>query len=882
MAGSRYKAAMTTPLTAGDPLIPQDRKKLPALSPEKPGPEKHGPEKRGPGKRGDKKRRTRTGAFAVRMLGRMTGIVLGLVMLAIVAGAAVGYTAYRQFSANLPTVDGLRNYQPPVMSRVYAGDSRLIGEYATERRIYVPGSAIPDLVKNAFIAAEDQNFYHHAGVDPGAILRAGVEDFLRMGTGRRPIGASTITQQVARDMLLGSDALTLSRKVREALLAIRIEQTLSKDRILELYLNEIYFGMGSYGVAAAAQSYFNTSLDQLTLPQIAFLAALPKAPNNYNPTKYPDAATARRNWVIDRMRDDGFITAAQADAAKAQPVTMVPYKRPEVAPGADWFAEEVRRVLVEHFGPDRVNTDGLTVRTSLNPTLQAYADDALRRGLETYDRAHGGWRGPVVRLGGETAVRQRWTTDLPQVARPAGMPQDWTLAEVIDTTPGEAHLGVIGPDGRPSILPMLLSDSTWARPLANGLMGPTPRRMADIMQPGDVVMTLLAPAGAPGNVTDGKTPARLSDRLLLRQIPAVSGALVSMDPSTGRVLAMSGGWSFQISQFNRATQAQRQPGSSFKPFVYLTALQHNISPSQRFLDGPFVLNMGAEGEWRPGNYEGTFSGPVALAVALEKSLNLVTIRVADRVGMDAVAHNAISFHMVDKMPLVLPAALGAVDTTVLREAGAYSSLDEEGKEVIPTLVDTVQDRDGHVIWRAPGLACEGCDNQDTLPQIDDQRQQIADPQSTFQLLTMMRQVVLHGTGYKAGIGLDRDIAGKTGTTQDFHDAWFAGFTPQLVTVVWMGFDNPQSLGDNETGGDLAAPIWHDYMAKALDGLPKLHFPMPDGVTMATWDSGSGSMTTAFKTGQTPGASSATVDSSEAAAAGGGGAPGVDTNLGGLY
>jgi len=479
-------------------------------------------------------------------------------------------------------------------------------------------------------------------------------------------------------------------------------------------------------------------------------------------------------------------------------------------------------------------------------------------------------------------VRQRWATDLSQVARVPGMLAKWTLAEVIDTNDQEAHLGYFIRTGNqpfasamPQTATMLLSDSLWARPpLPAGKVGPAPRKMSDLLHPGDVVMAELVPA----TPAAGKLAAK-PERLMLRQIPRVQGALVSLDPQTGRVLALTGGWSFESSQFNRATQAERQPGSSFKPMVYLTALEQGVSPSQRFLDGPFVLNT-PSGVWRPGNYEGDFNGPTPLRIALEKSLNLVTIRVADHVGMDAVAQTAIAFHVVDKMPRVLPAALGAVETTVLRQAGAYASLATEGREVLPTLVDSVQDRDGHVLWRSPAKECGNCADPSKPPSVRDARQQIADPQSVFQLITMMQGVVTRGTGVKAGAGLNRAIAGKTGTSQDFNDAWFVGFTPDLVTAVWVGYDTPQSLGENETGGEIAAPIWHDYMQFALKDHPNLTFLKPDGVTMAKWDSGFGSVTDAFKDGQTPGDSSNY--GGDQTAAGAAGAPGVDTGMGGLY
>jgi penicillin-binding protein 1A len=832
-------------------------------------------------------KRGKTGWFA-RIVGGIAALMT-LVMFVVAIGA---YGAYRHFSAALPDVDGLRHYQPRQMSRVYASDSRLLAELATERRIFVPYSAIPDLVKRAFVSAEDQNFFTHRGVDPLAIMRAGVTDLMQYGQGRRPVGASTITQQVAKNMLLGNE-MSMSRKVKEALLAIRIETTLSKERILELYLNEIYLGLSAYGVAAAAQTYFNKSLDDLTIPEAAFLAALPKAPNNFNPFRYYDAAKARRDYVLDRMADDHVITAEQLAQAKATPIVAAQFRRVDTLAGADYFSEEVRRRLIERFGADQTTQGGLVVRTSLDPALQSFADKTLRDALMKYDMKRG-YRGIVSHLDA-TVVRNGGAAALLGVNRPPGMLPEWRLAVVTEETDREARLGFLdrtaGGVTQQRIAPMQLSDIAWARPVHDDKTGPTPRRMSDVVQVGDVVMAELVEQTAPG-VRSAAAPRgapapalqQLGEHLLLRQIPLVQGALVTVEPGTGRVLALSGGWSFEQSQFNRATQAQRQPGSSFKPMVYLTAMEQGLSPSQRFLDAPFVLDMGAAGKWRPSNYELDFNGPTPLRIALEKSLNLVTVRVADHIGMEQVAQTAIAFHVVDNMPRVLPAALGAVDTTVLRQAGAYAALDAGGKEVVPTLIDSVQDRDGHILWRAPGLAC-ACSDPSHPPVITDQRKEIADPQSVFQVVTMMQGVVQRGTGYEAGKGLNRAIAGKTGTTQDFNDAWFVGFTPDLVTAVWIGFDNPSSLGKDETGGAIAAPVWHDFMAFALRNRPNLKFVPPPGITMASWDSGFGTVTDAFKADQQPGASESIGggDSADAGAAGTGGtAAGVDTGLGGLY
>jgi penicillin-binding protein 1A len=817
-------------------------------------------------------------------------LVTVIVMLGAGIGAIVGLSVYQNYAADLPSLDGLRTYQPPVMSRIFAGDDRLVAELATERRIFVPFAAIPEVVKKAFIAAEDKSFYQHKGVDPLAILRAALTDVQRIGDRRRPVGASTITQQVARNMLLGSNDVSFRRKVKEALLALRIERTLSKERILELYLNAIYLGQGNYGVAAASQAYFNKPLDQLDVAQAAMLAALPKSPTNYNPFRDPDAALGRRNWVIDRMVETGAISAADGKQAQAEALGPDAYRRPATVPGSGWFASEVHRQLIERFGQDQTAEGGLIVHTSLDPNLQREADDALRRGLMAYDHAHGGWRGPVRHLSSGLGPHMDWAARLAELPKPPGMLPAWRLAAVLETTPAQASIGWL--DDRvaangslaPKIGALRLGDLGWARQArADGELGAAPRRMQDVVTQGDVVMIEVLPG-------EGKSPG---DRLVLRQIPKVEGALVSLDPRTGRVVAMSGGWSDAASQFNRATQALRQPGSSFKPFVYLTAMEKGISPSARFLDEPFVL-----GDWRPNNYEMTFGGPTPLHVALEQSLNLVTVRVAQNIGMDAVANTAIAYHLVDSMPRVLPAALGAVETTVLREAAAYGSLAEGGRVVLPSLIDSVQDRDGQVIWRPPGLAVAASDPS-APPALSDPREQVASDDDTFQVLKMMEGVVLHGTGVPVVQGLDRPIAGKTGTSQDYNDAWFAGFTPDLVTVVWVGFDQPQTLGDKQDGAHVAGPIWHDYMKAALADTPAHDFRVPPGVTVASWPCGPHMCEDAFKPDQVPGAGgldamagdNGTVRSVDAVA----GVPattstdqphgsgtGVDSGVGGLY
>jgi penicillin-binding protein 1A len=798
---------------------------------------------------------------------------MGLILAAGVAGAAGGWMIYQHFAEGLPDVDGLRGYQPPVMSRVFANDGKLLADLATERRIFVPINAIPDIVKQAFVSAEDRNFYTHKGVDPLAILRAAATDLMQRDRGKRPIGASTITQQVAKNMLLNNQ-VTFARKAKEAILAFRIEKTLSKNQILELYLNEIYLGQGAYGVASAAETYFNKPLDQLTIGETAFLAALPKAPNNYNPFRYPEAARAQRGRVLDRMTEDRVLTQEQAAAARQEPIVPTAFKRQQVVSDADWFAEDVRRQLIAQFGPDTTTEGGLSVRTSMDPFLQAAADKALRAGLMLYDRRMGGWRGPVTHIDA-ALLPQDWARLLAKVARTPGMLPTWQLAVVLNTTDNEARVGwLTGLGGRgatpePNLGVILMSDVTWARPAHKEGMGPTPKHITDVMQAGDVVMIEPVAAAAENPARPVATTPGLP-KVTLRQIPGVQGALICMDPTTGRVLAMVGGFSFDQSQFNRATQAMRQPGSSVKPMVYLTALEQGISPNQMISNSELSIQVGNQ-VWEPENSTGTFSGPVPMKTALQFSMNVPTVRLAQKIGMPAIAKTAQAFHMYDHLPNVLSAALGSVETTPMREIGAYAGIAAGGKEVIPTLIDSVQDRNGRIVWRPHDLDCPACSDPKAPPAIMDMRRQIADPYADRTLIDLMENVVTGGTGRAAGAGFNRPIAGKTGTTQEWGDAWFSGFTPDLVTTVWIGHDNNTSLGRHEEGGVVAAPIWHDFMAEAFKGRPVLQFPQAAGPRIAFAPSENHSAESVIGSGSGKGGPAA-----------GSVHGGVDNKLGGLY
>jgi penicillin-binding protein 1A len=749
-------------------------------------------------------------------------VVVGLVLA--VLGAGLAGLAYWHFSRDLPDYQQLADYEPPIVTRVHAGDGRLLAEYASERRVFVPFTAIPPRVVDAFLAAEDKNFYSHPGIDLPSIVRAALTNFERVGSNRRPVGASTITQQVAKNFLLTSE-ISFDRKIKEALLALRIEQALPKDRILELYLNEIYLGGGAYGVAAAAINYFNKSLDELTIEEAAYLGGLPKGPNNYNPQRFPEAAKVRRDWVLSRMREDGYITIEQETAAATTPIVTRRREETELV-SAPYFAEEVRRELLARYGEKGLYQAGLSVRTSLDPALQAIADRSLRAGLIAYDRRHG-WRGPVAHI---AAPVQEWSQKLAAIAQPAGA-GEWRLAAVLATDGEGASIGLAS-DARGRIP---FAELRWARPqLPDQHVGAAPKVAADVVKPGDVVLVEALDS-------DAKQPL-----YALRQIPEVSGAIISMDPHTGRVLAMAGGYSYEMSQFNRATQAKRQPGSAFKPFVYLTALENGFTPSTLILDAPFVADQGPGlPKWKPTNYNTTsFNGPTPLRVGVEQSKNMMTARLGAVVGLDKVAHTVETFGILDRMPLQYAMLLGAGETTPLRLATAYAMLVNGGKRVTPSFIDRVQDRDGKTIARADTRSCEGCKEVDwhgqPPPVLPDTRDTVVDAASAYQIVSILQGVVERGTG-RVIASVGKPLAGKTGTTNDYQDNWFMGFSPDLVAGVYVGFDNPHSLGEKEEGAHNAAPVFRDFMAAALKNTPATAFRIPPGIRLVRVNAATGQL-----------------------------------------
>jgi len=767
--------------------------------------------------------------FIARFLGFL--VATGSIVV-VIAALGVGGLIY-VYSKDLPDYTQLKNYEPPVMTRVHAGDGSILAEYAHERRLYLPSSAIPDRVKQAFISAEDKNFYTHHGIDPEGVVRAAL---VLVKGDKHMQGASTITQQVAKNFLLTNER-SFDRKIKEALLSMRIEQTYSKERILELYLNEIYLGLGNYGIAAAALNYFDKSVNELSLAESAYLAGLPKGPNNYNPYRNREAAIARRNYVIERMVENGYVTRAEGDAAKAEPLTVNPRALSPNSIAAGYFAEEVRRELNDRYGDKKLYEGGLSVRATLDPKMQLMARKALADGLVRFDEAHG-WRGPVKQI----EIGSDWGQALGQI--PAlGDVAPWRLAVVLDVNDASARIGLQPPKEKSGEISreretgvVTADGARWTR-----------KKLKQVFAPGDVVY-VEAIEGKPGQYR-------------LRQIPEISGAIVAMDPYTGRVFAMVGGFSFDQSAFNRATQALRQPGSSFKPFVYSAALDNGYTPSSIILDEPIEIAQPDGSVWRPENFESGNYGPHTLRYGIEHSKNLMTVRLARDIGMPLIAEYARRFGIYDDMLPVLSMALGAGETTLMRMVTAYSMLANGGKRIKPTLIDRIQDRWGHTIYRHDERECLGCDapkfEPDSQPKLVDNSEQVLDPLTAYQITSIMEGVIQRGTGVSIR-EVGKHLAGKTGTTNDAKDLWFVGYSPDLAVGVYLGFDKPRSLGDSAQAALYAAPIFRDFMKMALADKADTPFRVPPGIKLISVDvksgmrsSGQGSIMEAFKPGTAP-------------------------------
>jgi penicillin-binding protein 1A len=765
----------------------------------------------------------------MRLLVRFLGFLFAAGTVVFLVGVAGVAGAIWHFSKDLPDYSQLQDYEPPVMTRVHAADGSLLGEYAKERRLYLPIQAVPKLVINAFLAAEDKNFYEHGGVDYSGMARAALLYVENYGSNRRPQGASTITQQVAKNFLLTNE-VSFARKIKEALLAMRIERTYSKDKILELYLNEIYLGLGAYGIAAASLVYFDKSVNELTIAEASYLAALPKAPAALHPIKNHDRAVERRNYVIDRLQENGWIKASDADKARKEPLVVATRSNNAHTFAGEYFAEEVRRDIFERYGEKKLYEGGLSVRTTLDPKIQVEARKTMVAGLVRYDEEQG-YRGAIQKLD----ISGDWGVKLADVKSLSDI-SPWQMAVVLETSdqsarvgfqPGRDLGGAVSKERKTGLVS--LDGVKWAKVASGPAKGKTPTSVSQVLQPGDVIY--VDPLFKDGNPVDGQ--------YRLEQVPEVSGAMVVMDPNTGRVLAMVGGFSFDQSQFNRATQAYRQPGSSFKPIVYSSALDNGYTPSTQVVDAPIEIDQGqGGGVWRPDNFSnGKYLGPTTLRNALRLSLNTVTVRLAQDIGMPLISEYARRFGVYDELPNYLSYALGAGETTTMRMVTAYSMLANGGRRVKPTLIDRIQDRYGHTIFRHDARECRGCDATDGWhnqpePQLVDRREQVLDAMTAYQITSMLEGVVNAGTAI-AVKEVGKPIAGKTGTTNEAKDAWFVGFSPDVAVAIYMGYDKPRPLGRGNaaTGGHLAAPIARDFFKLALADKQPTPFKIPAGIKL---------------------------------------------------
>jgi penicillin-binding protein 1A len=722
--------------------------------------------------------------------------IAGVVVLSAIAGAGFAAAIWAAWLFHdMPDAGDLADYHPPTATRAYAWDGTLIGEFSRERRIYVPYDAIPPRLAQAFLSAEDHNFFQHGGVDVSGFGRAMARNVFNVARGRRLEGGSTITQQVAKNILLTNDQ-TIGRKLKEAILASRLEQTLSKERILELYLNEIWLGYRSFGVGAAAYNYFGKSISELSIAEAAYLAAVPKGPDNYHPIRRKQAALDRRNWVIDQMAGHGWISRAEATAAKAEDLKVQGEPTRAKYRDADYFVEEVRRRGLSTLG-DKLTEGGYYMRTTLDPRLQSAARLALMNGLEAYDRRHG-WRGAW----GNVTTLAGWQDAARKATRPTER-RSWRQAVVTSVAGGSVQVETI--DGQTGALAG--EDVAWAR-RGKGI------------GTGDLVFVAPNDDGAPG--------------LRLKQVPAVNGALVAMEPHSGRVLAMVGGYSFSLSSFNRATQAMRQPGSAIKPIVYAAALENGYTPASVVMDAPITLSGAGGQAWTPENYEKKYYGPLQLRKGLELSRNAMTVRLAQSVGMTKISGLAERMGVTKKMDRVLAMALGSGESTVFKMAGAYSSFVNGGRKVEPHLIELVQDREGKVIYRQDPRDCPRCDSGFTggeSPRVPPGGAQVMDPITAYQVTSMLQGVVQRGTAASAS-SLGYPLGGKTGTTNDYRSAWFMGFSPDLVVGIYVGFDDNRSLGSGETGSQSAVPIFIDFMKVALEGVEKKEFKAPKNAKFA--------------------------------------------------
>jgi penicillin-binding protein 1A len=702
-------------------------------------------------------------------------------------GSVLAVALVYYYAQDLPDYSQLSHYHPPAVTRIYSGDGKLMEEYAKEHRIFVPISTIPPSIIEAFIAAEDKNFYNHPGIDVVGIIRAALVNVINVVQHRRMEGASTITQQVVKNFLLTSER-SLARKIKEAILSYMISKTFSKDQILELYLNQMYLGRGAYGVAAAAEVYFNKSIEELSLAESAFIAALPKAPSNVNPEKHHEKARARRNYVLLRMVEDGYISASVAREAMDSPITLVKRNK-AVTVTAGYYAEKVREEIIEKFGLDFFYNGGLTVITSMNSEYQIEAEKSLRKGIREYDLKKG-YRGPITHIN-----LTDWKKALNEVPSPQAL-LEYQLAVILGVEDTKATIGLVN-GSKASIA---LGEMKWTK--TNLTSAKT------ILKKGDVVVVEQI----------GKTYG-------LRQIPVVNGAIIVMSPITGQVLAMVGGYDFETSKFDRATQAIRQPGSLLKTFTYLTALEHGISSNTVFEDAPIAVSQGQGMPlWKPKNFKGDFLGSITMGDGLIKSRNLITVRVAQAVGLGQIAEIVQRFGINRSPKRVYSMILGALETTLDKVTGAYAVFANGGLQIKPQFIELIKDSNGKVIYRRDSGICINCNNPDSLPQISKPKQtRLISEAVCYQMNTLLQGVVERGTGKRAST-LGKIIGGKTGTTNNSKDTWFVGFTPNILVGTYVGHDAPKDLGKTASGATVALPIFIDFMmSSAMKRMPSIPF-----------------------------------------------------------
>lgn len=713
------------------------------------------------------------------------------------------------FSIGLPDYKKLSNYQPPISSRVYSGDGRLIAEYAIQKRLFVPFNSIPETVVNAFLSAEDKNFFNHPGIDAKGILRATFNNIKNLSQNKRLEGASTITQQVAKNFLLTNE-VSLKRKIKEAILAFRIERAYSKERILELYLNQIYLGQGTYGIAAASLEYFDKSIKELNYVDAALLAALPKAPSKYNPYKYPEVGKFRRDLVLKNLKDNGFITKKEFNTFKNTKLRLKKRKI-EIVNEANSYTEEVRRSVNENFGFEKLYSQGLSIKTPLNIDYQIKALNSLRAGIEQYDRRRG-WRGVIT----NTYKNKNWKKTIKNFKLDPTL--KWKFAEIIDLNNSEIKFKLIDNKKTQEIEILSQANLKWAIKKN--------KNIEDIFKIGDIIFVKLE-----------------TGNWKLKQYPKVNGGIIVLDPFTGDVKALVGGFNFKSSEFNRVTQAKRQPGSAFKPIVYAAALENGFSPNSIILDAPFVESQG-EGlkNWKPENYGKKFYGPSTLRKGIEYSRNLMTVRIANTLGLNKILELSKKLNIYEEIPELLSVSLGAAETTLINLTAAYASFVNGGKKIEPSLISRIQDRRGKTIFKVKNRECVGCEkfieSSKKYPIISNTNERIFSEETAYQMTSILQGAVERGTAKKLRT-LKVPLAGKTGTTNDNYDAWFIGFSSNLVIGVYIGFDNPRSLGKFETGSKAALPIFKNFVETALfkDDFKEFSVPKNIYLTSLNYDTG---------------------------------------------